>query len=415
MSNNMQQGYGKLRQAIAQSGVKPSSQPWLVKALDPFHNNPIRPDGLPDHFDGKTIVREVTRTVTVTRPGFAGTTWNLRVDMFPLLKQESVTGAIADYVGHFLTENPLNTIISPVNIYLLDQNEVAYPSGTNLNMTTTGTRVLQALNPSNEIDVNAASHRVLAAGFQVVNDTQAQFLQGTCRVYRAPEYDHLHDESGPYFERNGGLTINDFAVNEFKFATLPPSSIGEIDDLPQHKTWPAHEGCYCVQRLNHSKIQNFSSIASTKPTIWTNSSATFPDPAVAVSSKRYKGFTRWSATAQDQLDGDISTILGLHTSGDVVGAYFTNLSNESTFTITAKWLIETVPDANTDLWYTASMTAQHDLRALELYSATVDYLPAGVYVRYNPFGEWFKDAMSFLGEVAKTVGPIVGTLLPLLL
>jgi hypothetical protein len=110
--------------------------------------------------------------------------------------------------------------------------------------------------------------------------------------------------------------------------------------------------------------------------------------------------------------GSVGSYLNRHVSEfNMIGAYYTGLSLQTTLQVRSIYYIERFPTPlDNNLVVLATPSPPFDPCALELYARTMGSLPVGVPSGENPLGEWFKDVVS---KVSSFTTPILKTLAPL--
>jgi hypothetical protein len=99
---------------------------------------------------------------------------------------------------------------------------------------------------------------------------------------------------------------------------------------------------------------------------------------------------------------------------DVSGAVFTGHTQQQSYQITTKYLIEKIPSvADSNLVVLTQPATPHDPVALEMYARATSILPGACPVDMNPFGEWFETLMDVLGQVAPALGGALTPLIPI--
>jgi hypothetical protein len=281
------------------------------------------------------------------------------------------------------------------------------------------------------------SYRLIGAGFEVTNATPDQFIGGTVTTYRInSEFDQEKVNLAYWFSDSlvwpGGnpaflpVTIRTQPipiVQATQIISLPLDNTSQAAILPGTKTWSAVDGCYVVQAMDPECITHFTSIYDTGHWLGVNQ---FPLPAGNINAifsyhawrrPRFNYVLTFSALgaldpalSTTEAEGMVESIYP--TAGQTCGALFQGLSGNSSFTVTATWIIESCPtfDNENDITL-AGVSAPYDPQALELYARTIRSMPTGVPVNQNPLGEWFETIMALVKSNAASVGGMIGTTL----
>lgn len=86
---------------------------------------------------------------------------------------------------------------------------------------------------------------------------------------------------------------------------------------------------------------------------------------------------------------------------NISGAYFTGLSLQTTLQLNLKAIIEVCPGPTDAIATLATASPEYDPAALEFYSRICSRLPPGVPQDENPAGEFFKQVLSTVGDIAQ--------------
>lgn len=188
------------------------------------------------------------------------------------------------------------------------------------------------------------------------------------------------------------------------FAPAPPGTLAQALLLPDAQQWAARDGVYVIAPMN-----NMNNPARTlRPLVVTTLEGEPSDgnQGLAVISPAP---VQASANTQVVIPKSQSHISPF----DMVGAYFTGLSNTTTLQVNAVWYIEIFPTPwDSILAPLASKSPGFDPMAHEIYGRAMGQLPTAVPQGMNPMGEWFKNVLDVVRDVAVPVGRAVGTVVP---
>lgn len=443
LQENLESGYRKLRKAAMSAGLKPQSQPWLVKAVDPYHDNDGVPCvGIPDSFEGRSIVREIDETLTVDATTFGltvadGQTWNLNLGILPTLGYP-LLGPTFLYNQYGILESAGNTAWDDhqTDIYagqlMIGAN---VRTGTNFdlypksNATATGFPATNwtPLNPGKKgllpyspfCDYfpwpggnNPTAIRCIGFAYEVIDMTNPYYQQGLCTVYRMnTNFDQkphkmLSVFTGDYVAGEVPAILNDMYMFQ-----LPANSSQDVMNLPGTRQWNAQKGVYQVAVMDPENLTDFAYYVDQRGWVGIESiDATDEDQSAAclANPKSWKTPSKvWNGTAS------VYNFIGspggftpfLPTGTQTSGAIFEGLHKQAVLQIRMRGIYETIPAQNqNDILLGRQLSAPYDPAALQLYAEVIKNMPTGVTVDENPLGEWFDKVMTFLAAVAVPAG-----------
>jgi len=187
---------------------------------------------------------------------------------------------------------------------------------------------------------------------------------------------------------------------------LRPCSVAQANLLKGTRTWNAAEGAYvtCLQNSVHNPLKQLES-----QQILYNGEPTTGTAGVIIASQwdaQGAGAAAPAATASAFEPNQLMPF-------DNSGVFLTGLSAQTTLTVKLKVYVERAPTwSEPSLAVLASPSAGYDVRALELYANVVNYLPPGVKVSDNAFGDWWKAVVSLVKNAAPMVGLALNTVVP---
>lgn len=444
---------------------------FLVQAIDPFHDVQRPRVGLPDGQPSRTITKCVTVQRQISAPIDTAGTWSAVIFTSPLDIATKTSYAYTtegniypvDYSGGttpwsegsvtkattLSTRAPPTGIVNgigPLNVHLFNTDvPTFFPNGQGGNsqdnwvppvetitVDVYDDPVVNAANTATVSRYNAMPYRILGSGYELRNTTAQLYKQGTltqCRVGNS-----VDDESYTVAQKFGAPTksvvapvpnapntyIKQQSREKVSTFALPPVNTTVAMRNGDTVVRNAADGIYAVNRYDMSKNRlvadnrgYFYAKSSEVVTQWTE--------ANDINSSSYcTGFAYPPATtaylSSSGLPGNgpmafafNSNPTPLHFSPrDICCTYLTGLSQQSTFTLTAKFYIEMMPRsidpefaALTELKIPAPFFST---KALQLYSHVAHELPPCVNVDQNPSGE-------FWSQVVKGVTGLAGSLL----
>lgn len=376
------------------AGLTQDGRDWLIAAVDPFHDSDIALAGYPDLTTDSTVVQLVKKQFQVTVPTTGngtvagGANWDCQISMFPMSTTTQLFTGVNIQQNTGSQSNPSQTTLVNVGGLVV----AAGPQGSQMwpdNATATPTITYTGQDFS---DYAKGNLRVLGMAFEVVNTTAEINKQGQVSVFRMPNV---------FTPSNAVVTIATTpSVNaniNYLLSRFPPSTLASTQLLYGTRSWAASEGAYVVSRL--SSVENPMVQPVNTCHAWTS---------VDFDASQAGTAEIWSSTYPLN-----PMKLNTFHPFDLSGAYFTGLSNTTSLTVTARWLIERlVSPAEKDLVVLATPSAPYDPLALELYTRCLRNMPPGVMLKENPLGEWFRSALSAAGTFLPMVGTALNTALP---
>jgi hypothetical protein len=172
---------------------------------------------------------------------------------------------------------------------------------------------------------------------------------------------------------------------------LPPGSVDKALILPSSKQWDAKRGAYCVFTLSSGDVPLQSFDTRTRLYLANNNPTSSAIPALA------------QAINPANSGGNMGAYLSRFNTS---GVYLTGLSPQTTLQVNVKFIVEAVPGQNNQLVTLAQPSPPYDPDALELYAHMTRHLPPGVPQDENPAGEWWKNVLGTIGELATSASAI---------
>jgi hypothetical protein len=443
---------GLKNQDINITGLTTAGREWLKASLDPFHDTPVRVEGMPDSDNTPSICQVIKKSVQVSAP--AGTVGNWGFSLFTLPEMQGVStypvsmrsGAYqprynsgAAWVNWGTTQG--DTVLSAVNTATqtsvgflnlwswttdVPSSGAVFPNGTSayvepaaaqkIDCSPTGT-IVGSLYPT-----ASARCRVIAAGFELHNTTAELYKQGMITVSRTPNNNRVGSlatirelNANTLLIGTGNRVCNSEIDHHVNIVSSgPPATISEALAYPGSKQWEAKEGCYSVcvfdARRNTMDYGTFADRA------FLNSELAVTGTGLDATPQLPTGLS----TTSNQYNEAIATVIP----GAVVTSHpvpfminqviASGLSLQTTFTIEVTMIVEVAPHLNDPtygpLTYSATPSPKEDVAALELYQRVSSMLPVGVPVRLNPHGEFWSMVRGLVSRVAPVVSAVTGLL-----
>lgn len=417
LADNLESGYVSLREAARTAGLTDMGQAWLVKSLDPFHDAPTKVRGYPDGCYQRSIVREIeyTSQIAVSEfPGFSPSgTWQFQVSLLPLLNTVPFTqGIVKSESRTEITFNgkDLNTrALGSINICV--GNDGAWypwpaPAQNTAAMFSTPHKAISPLGDAIQIE-EGTQYRLIGVAFEIHDTTKTDDKQGICHVYRMNSIFDREKRPLELLDTNGlqsGLTICELFQTPFNDPTVAQRA------AINYRQWPSYEGAYCVGVMDVDDIPHFRDRHTRDVYIGTDTVRINRNYGGPANQQKRSLLVPVRSIPYYDTDVDntyVDSLPVIPTNFETTVAHFTGLNPSAVFQLNVKWVIEEIPEpynANVTL---ADMSAPYDPQAIELYKHMCKAIPAGVFVRLNPFGEWFDTVMRFLAKAAPKVGGLV--------
>lgn len=372
--------------------LTPDARDWLISALDPYHDNQLRLEGLPDMVSAPSVVKMHNQSYTLTAPTNAVADWDATV-AFTGCNSEigSLPGiqTAVDNVDNYLqwdhtapnTGTPFGSFVIKATVA---GGSMSWGSPAVLNSTNVAFGACST-------DPSSDRCRIIGVAFEITNTTAEIYKQGSLTVGMLPSA----------VTDYGACTFGDINVspslpmpfqtwNSPKFASTRDALIG----IPGSCTWPAKDGVYAIPRM----------ITHTMPV---ETPAHNRRAAVVQSSTFATTYAISCPTSVDLLNHAVFN--GVASSGfTAVQAYLTGLSHESTLTITMRTIVEYFPTFGSGLLQLTTPSPPFCPIAFEIYSRTAQIAPYAVPVKQNGAGEYFRKILSIAGAIGSAAAPFLG-------
>lgn len=399
-----------------------SGTDWLKMALDPFHDETVAIAGMPDADAGDSIVQVFKQKISVTKPAnFPPGKWDAHISVLPI--QEAPT-PVETSVGLPLIQASAagvkpSTTFMPNDFNSLQLGTVVVNSAMSGVETWPGdafankdTNAYQAWGDPQNFDSKSFSpeladvspmSKIIGGGFEVHNDTEMLHKGGSVTMYCMPQ---ARSDNIVFQVNNHPDAVAPESLCECVTIRQPPSTPQEAQLFPNSRTLSAKDGCYVPFYLD-TETSTFE--CHTSKVLRTRKEEKRDDLNPAGFGYVSAGVTASSKVFNAQLGAQNLKMASLES----CGSYFTGLSDETVLTLTIRYVVESRPTAaNPSMLSLASQTALYDPLALELYRAIRASLPVGVPVNFNAKGDWFRMAMSHVGDALITASPLISLLGP---
>jgi hypothetical protein len=409
---------------LRKHGLTPAGQKWLETALDPFHDLALECEGYPDFDATCSIVQGVRVSRNLSAPSTTGDTgtWDCHIASTPY--NETWPGLLGSHTNgydYYVTDTPPALFSGEFGMVTASSKANADPAfqltwpgngqfpETGLSLSAVQYAGLSGVTITADGGAYTADrpytvgrHRVVAAGFEVINTTPPLYRGGLCTVYR---------QNANHEMRTANEFSNEAATNPRRTTSAiigagPPPDVASALNLPGSRQWAASEGAYIPLTL--AGDENPFVQAASREIIMTDDvgpGMSTLDAPPYIRSIANVGF----GTAPFAPAG--KSVNTLHQSG----AYFTGLSKNTTLTVSLRVFIERAPTrSEPDLVPLARPSPAADPVAWMVYTESLRLMPPGVILAENFLGGWFKQAVSNVhGMIAPTISKGVQTLGPI--
>jgi hypothetical protein len=439
----------KQQASLSAPGMTEDGRQWVTAALDPFHDSRLKVRGLPDSDTSPSLIQVIEKSTSISVPS-GSTNWAFHVFTLPEIHATTMNQSM--YVNGATTPNIYNPangsdravdtagnpqatwivgdgsgsgtagqVVGSINVWAWSTDTTApmYPNGQAAFAPPASAISLTPLVISeSDIGNNCSRMRIISKGFELRNTTAELYKQGTLTVSRVPSYNRIQTlpiVANGIINNYVGASPSGYrgtvAENTHEICSAPPATVSEALAYEGSKQWEASKGVYCVQTMDAER-----------------------NPMVQGSYLR-RGFFN-NTTVKNPVDGTLannfaSGMIGYAqfidtTSGaawskqvpfcqstpfDISSVLATGLSNQTTFTLTVKYIVEVAPHANDPgykaLVYSLTPSPAQDRVALRLYQLIASQLPVGVPVDMNGSGEFFEIIRSLVAKYGPAVSDVL--------
>lgn len=232
---------------------------------------------------------------------------------------------------------------------------------------------------------DSVATRVAGLGFEVANVTADLYKTGTCTVWRG--------------NLPGSLDMLAYAASNIpsvvrEVGTIP-TEVATAANLSSAVTWPAAEGCY-VTAPPANENRNYS---------WSK-----PNRCPMVLPLDDAGFVILPQTSGVTPAAGVSytNVIPSRSSNIVpAGAVFAGLNAETRLSLTLHAVVEFAPGVSLEYQSLCSKTPEFDEHALRIVAQVFGRLPAGVMLKENASGDWFRRVVRGLAVLAPKIMPLL--------
>lgn len=373
--------------------LTPEAKEWLVACLDPYHDNQLRLEGLPDMVSAPSVVKMHNQSYTLTAPANAATDWDASV-VFTGCNSEigALPGLItnADNMDMKVDyDHAAFTTGTPFGSFLI---KATVAGGT---MTYGYPNVVDSTNlafGACETTPNNDRCRIIGVAFEVTNTTAEIYKQGSVTVAMLPA--PINDYNTVAYD-DVNVAPWERTTYQAWYSPVLASTRDALVAVPGSQTWAAKEGVYAIPRMV-THTMSLESPAGNKRAAIVSHSAHLQTPFI-------------SCPIAAAPVGGVPVFNGIAASGfNGMQAFFSGLSHETSLTITMRTIVEYFPSFNSGLLQLTTPSPAFCPAAFEVYSRTAQVAPYAVPVKQNGAGEYFRKVLSIAGSIGSAVAPFLG-------
>lgn len=357
---------------LVRSGkTKTDAACWARCAVDPYHDFPVRPRGVPDGKLTQSVVKCVQKSISISPPTSLaeGETWQALIWNSPFDADRGLDShwMAIDGGGIFRDDSAVGRL-GLVNAQTGHSNENIFPASA-----TFGT-VFGSLHSMSAEDAINGKSRLLSLGFELTNVGPELFKSGNLIACRR--------SIGQPSATQGYLDTNPTVGKVCYVYTGMPENETDMFRTPGAKSWEAKYGAYAVTTPASSDYPMRSLHTTSTPCFYTNQGVN-PDTEA-------NGFG-YIANNWRQTDRDVSLI---HLNG---------LHADSSFILTMRAYVEMQPTFGSTEIDHIQQTPAEDQAILELVHDIQRRMPPACHVGDNDGGDWFR----FISGAARSIVPAV--------
>jgi hypothetical protein len=398
---------------LRKDGLTVAGQRWLEAALDPFHDEVLECEGYPDYTSCSTLVQAVRVSTDISAPAgiAAGETWGCHIVSTPYNETlEGLTGALTngtEYTTNLDTPVPYAGSMGMITVATVPPGSAfknAFASERNWPVNTgPGAVYYEGLSPV-ELVKNGSQwlpsrpyttgrHRIIAAGFEVINTSAPLQRSGLITCYRQPGA--LRRVCGAEYQTETATAPRRF-TNLCVGAGPPPTQKEALNSMGGRQ-WAASEGAYVPLVLSGDDLP-LEQAAVTEVAMVTDISPGFLGSGFERAYVRATSSGGFGTAPQVPVPKSINHF-------EQSGVVMTGLSPETKLTVSLRVIVERAPTASEpDLIPLARPSPAADPVAWMVYTEAIRLMPPGVILSENFLGGWFRQVVS---NVHKTLAPSV--------
>lgn len=395
-----------LQRLVGEKVLTQAGKDWLVAVVDPFHDTQLKDlQGWPDVETSASVVRCMKSNMQISAtsggaPAPAGN-WDVEIALMPWLsscpfyKSSARTGSSAAYSSAVASSSAAfgGVVAQACNTFTSGSGFTWPPSSGS-------TTLLGQLTP--DAQSISGMGRVIGIGFEVTDTTASLYQQGSCIVFRQPQYPK-ESQTFRLQQLDGTFLQTTFDGTEVR---MPPASSSAAILFPGSRQWAAKEGCYIVGAFHSNENPPFD-VNYNQPVLvpasFDEQIGVMPTQEIWFPTPADSGIQILSNTGV--ANGKLGTGQPLHLNPiHSCGALFMGLHPNASLSVTLNVYYESFPSiADSRTLVLATPSAEFDPMALNIYSHAIGTMPVGVMVKENGFGDWFRGVVEQIGNVASWI------------
>jgi hypothetical protein len=386
------------------------SKAWLLACLDPYHDEQLDLEGLPDERMAPSVIQMHNQTVTLSIPASAaGGNWDASI-MF-----SGVNSVIDPNLGAALpgmatvtsgSIHPYNSAGLSVGNAFGALNLWAGAAGSV--MSTGAPKTVGDTYNSLGSVLSTDRCRLIGVAFEVHNTTAEVYKRGSLTVAQLPDCacdtNNIH-----YVDTAGVWTRTEVQADR---AVRQASTVAPLLSVPGSQTWQAADGCYVIPRMTivPRDIYSFAYTPYDGATLLRGASSRLP----IIYGSDGKTATPIPIGGQTVTD-TVPLFAPYSPSGfSPIQVFLSGLSAQTNLTVTFRTIVEYFPALNSPILPIASPSATFDPEILRLYFQIVQTAPYAVPVDQNEAGEYFRRILRITSDALVLVSPMFGTYAPVI-
>jgi len=387
----------KLGRMVATGMVSQEAVEWLLQTMDGFSDEDREAVGYPDVSTTKSLVQLIQTTCQINVPGTLSTNYDAIVLFIPLTPDLSTNGPL--YKPTTMTLNVPTTTFGVTQTMCGGWVCITGPPGFAFDPVAIPAATSCVVNTTCGIPVGPYQNsptRIVSSSCEVYNTTAEIYKQGSvtvCSSSNAPRETYYIS----------GTTA---AVNFLAPCTTipaPPQQTADIQLYPGSLTWDAAEGIYMNARVNNFDNPFFYPLASNCGMLFDAS----PDENFTGNGDGWFCQAIQTTTAAPATFSSCGIL-----PFDVTICRFSGLSNNSTLTMTAKYVLESAPDNYSQTYIPLMRPAsEYSSQVFDIYAQAIKHMPVACKVGENSLGSWFSQVLDVVNRYALPVSSAIGSAL----
>lgn len=382
---------------------------YVKQRFDPYHDLPMKPVGYPDGYAGSTVARCIKKTMTISATSGGDdpppSTWNCHIYDSPIEKPVTLTPNVSPGNNNVFVDSgiaPNSTPYGGLMAHRSDTNSWNYPA--------TPQQMVGQLSLSDNDLKNVM--RVVASGWEVIDQTAELYKQGTLTVYRQNQQQSTPQTYIKYMGGGTSIGVLDqtMSVVSGQIFKFPPPATTQAMLIPNTKQWLVKEGAYVVTDYNSDEIKMVEP-EYIEPVLLFDNNEVYLDgtlnstmfmPRVDTNPTAKLTYTIPTTSPSTQYLRFGNCKPNRFTPKNQSGVFLTGLNPQASITINKIWYVECAPTGeDEELLSLCSQSPEDDPVALKIIAALRRDSPVAVKLYENYMGEWFFNGIKEL--VTKTM------------